>query len=563
MVGTLLLVPYATIHLEYRLALRLQAIGLLATLLLAGALTLTGRQPAAGKVRPGNPLRLALLVYLAAMALGTVVALVLGNSSTALAGQLLSLAFLPLAAIVGWRLGKGRWSLLVLTLPLATVVAVLFHLVRWLIDVVQGKTVLRLFFDNTVSVSEIAPMALLLALAGAASPQRWQRAVALASVPLLCLYIVGAATRGVWLITIPAVLIYWFLAGLRHPRSRRALWVLVGLTAFAGAVVGAIHHKLSRPTHRLMSPRYLDNQQPEWSKTAGKTLVRAGHPPRPITSRVPLAGPGAYRLSAQFRGGRSGIAIIAMRLLNDDGKRIGSMRLLADPSTRWKRVESIASIPPATESAQVWLFTGEGAEGGWKIDDLHIDRLSGSWATPLLAQGAHLGRRLRSIAELLSGSGDSADHALHFRFEESRELLRRVRDATPTRKLLGHGLGARFSLPKVAPAAKRTGPRGAPQNYIHNYYLFLLYKLGFLGTALILLSFILVVACALRATVSSSPGPRRAFLAAATAALVAYSVLALASPVFLDFRLTPFWGLLSAAIAGAMLETAENGDETS
>ena len=557
---TLILVPYATVHLEYQLALRLQALGILSALLAALVVSFrAASQSSAQRPHPAPLLRLALLLYLSAVVLGTVVALLRGNSTTNLAGQLLALTFLPLAALVGWRLGAGRWRQLVATLPLAVVVAVVLHLIRWLIDVAHGKTVLRLFFGNAVSVSELALLALLLSFAAASSPRRWQRVVALSSIPLLCVYIVGAATRGVWLVVLPMVALYWLLAGLRGVRSRQALWTVVGLAVLAVALFSALAYRISHPTDRLMDPSYVLLQKPHQMTAAGKPLWRAGRQPRRLTRRFPLAGPGSYRVSARIRGGREGLAVVAVRLINEKGKPIDAIRLQAYPHEQWRYLETIASIPPASVQAQAWLVTKPGSVGNWRIDDLRVDRLGPSWATPLLNQSIHLGRRLRTIADILPGDREPADPSVQFRFAESRELLHRVREASLGRQLFGHGLGATFSLANIAPAAKRAGQQGAPQNYIHNYYSFLLYKLGILGMALVLLSLGLVVTCALRATLRTAAGPRRAFLAATTASLVGYSVLALSTPVFVDFRLTPIWGLLIAALAGALSDSQDAG----
>ncbi len=560
LVAALVLVPYATIHLEYTLALRLQALALLGTLLVVGSLTFPRREPAATRVRPAGLLRLALLLYAAAVILGTVVGLASGSSTVSLAGQLLSLLFVPLAAVVGWRLGQGRWSLLVLALPLATVVAIVLHLGRWLIRALEGKLVLRLFFQNTVSINEIAPIALLLVLALAASSHRWQRAVALSSIPLLGVYIVGSASRSVWLIVGPTVLIYWLLAGARRAPGQRALWILVALLALVGCALAALQYPLSRPQRDLGVEQYLLPPPPKWVDLEDKTQWRAVDPPRPLTRPFSLNEPGAYRLRARIRGGQQGGALIALKFSDEAGTEIGLLKLRTGPLERWRKVQIIGATPRGTTNARVWVYVEEGAEGNWSIDGMEIHKLGSVWTTPFLAQGANLDRRFRSLGALLPGSEATTDHSLRFRFKESEELLRRVRDATPWRKLLGHGLGAKFSMTEIDPSATRSGPRGSPQNYIHNYYLFLLFKLGILGSLLTLAALLLVVAYTLRATLVAPLGPRRSFLAAATAILIGYSALALPTPVFLDFRLTPLWGLLVAAIAGAALEDRRSRD---
>jgi O-antigen ligase len=88
-------------------------------------------------------------------------------------------------------------------------------------------------------------------------------------------------------------------------------------------------------------------------------------------------------------------------------------------------------------------------------------------------------------------------------------------------------------------------------NYIHNLYLFLLFKLGLIGTVAVLAALALWIGWAIRSTLRLPHGERRAFLAATAAIWIGYCVWALTSPELIDFSMAPLFGLLVAASADA------------
>jgi O-antigen ligase len=141
-----------------------------------------------------------------------------------------------------------------------------------------------------------------------------------------------------------------------------------------------------------------------------------------------------------------------------------------------------------------------------------------------------------SLGRLLTGR---VDRSVSLRLAESRSLLARLRTSGWPSRLFGHGLGATFD------AGRGTGDS---TNYVHNFYLFLLFKLGLVGTVLVLAAFALWCRYLLVALLARRAGtPARVRLAAALAAWLAYLLWSVSSPEILDFRIAPLWGLLLAA----------------
>jgi hypothetical protein len=565
LVAVVVLAPYATIRLEYRTALQVQALTILGAIVVALAVgllrsrpwrsTASGVSPAETVLAPGllpsKPIRTGLAFYGLAALVGAAVGLASGNSAVLLAGQVLSLSLLPLAAWAGSSLRRDSAALLVLVFPVTICLAASAHFGHWAFEVAHGHPVQRLFFSNTVSVSDLALVALLLALAAAADSRPAIRRGAVFVTVLIALYIIGSGTRSVWLILPLAVLLYRVLAGPGNAGSRSAMKAL-GLLAIIG-VLAAIGFHLW--LDRLERPPLLTDEDFIAAATAPRTDAdklawSAGQSARQLTRPVPVDRSGSYRLSAVVRGGQRGAAVVVLRFFNAEGVRVGSLRLRAPALDRARRLETLGASPTTARTAMIWLITEQGAVGSWEIEGLRCHRLGPRRLAPLLTQASAMEHRLASIASLWPSRQPLTDRSISFRFAEARELSRRLRRAPLLRQLFGHGLGATFRLPDTEPAAKRTGPRGSPQNYIHNYYLFLLFKLGWLGTALMLSALGLWSWHTFRCAWKAAPGPRREFLAAASVSWVAYLLLGLSMPTFLDFRLTPIWGLLLAAIAG-------------
>jgi hypothetical protein len=151
----------------------------------------------------------------------------------------------------------------------------------------------------------------------------------------------------------------------------------------------------------------------------------------------------------------------------------------------------------------------------------------------------------------------AGDASIAFRVREMSAVLAAIRAGSWTTWIFGHGLGATFALDTIGYDNRGNIVRFNRPNYIHNFYLFLPFKLGALGTFAVLSALALFVAAAVRGARRQPPGsPERRFLAAVAAAWVTYLAWSAAAPEILDFRLAPFWGVvvaLTASVAGADL----------
>jgi hypothetical protein len=160
--------------------------------------------------------------------------------------------------------------------------------------------------------------------------------------------------------------------------------------------------------------------------------------------------------------------------------------------------------------------------------------------------------RARTLTQLVGGGvSQHPDDSLVYRAEETRFLLETFRAAPLPAKVFGHGLGFTFASKNLGVDEADHLAFGHVTNYIHNYYVFLLVKLGLFGGVAVVLTLALWTAWSLRAALACSHEPAKTFLLAATAAWTAGLVWSLACPEIVDFRMAPLWGYLLAASADA------------
>jgi hypothetical protein len=545
---SLVLIPYGTLGLSFRTALYVQAAAILAVVSIAGLLGLAlGGRPWSR----GLPLRLGLglALYGGAAGLAAAVGLAAGNSPELVSGQLLSMGLLPLAGVAGLTLDPPRtWRAFGTGALAAAAAAAAFHLAAWALAAGRGRPALRLFLDNSVSLSGLALIALMLGLAAARGRDARIRALAWGGLALLALYLLGAAVRGLWIAALPSLGAFVALKGAGAPRARAATATGVALLVLL-ALVWWCHRWLARERPDLLAG---GRQQAavdhfEW------TAADPSQPGEGILARVagpaPVPGRGTYRLSARVGGGATGTGLVAIRWRNGWGDPLGIVALSARPFARMRRLEAVSSPPAGTATAELVVGARGGSTGSWSLAGPRLEFLGPSLPTVLVAQAAYLDMRLRSLAALVSAPGSPPDVSVASRMSETRVVLGLFAAASWPRRLLGHGLGATFR-PEGAPVAPAPGERG-DQNYVHNFYAFLLWKLGLVGTALVAAALGLWLAMLVAWARGAPAGPRRSFLAAASGAWVGCLALAVSSPEILNFRVAPVLGLLLAAAAGA------------
>jgi hypothetical protein len=565
--------PYATTALPFRQALFAQAAviaAIVAALLAVGLAT-----PGAG-ARLRRTLRwpaVAAALYLASAVLGAVVGVAHGNPLLLVAGQFLSMALLPAGFVaVAALAGDRRLAACAAGLCTAVVVASLLHLVHWLRVAVGGGLESRLLFANNVSVVGPALAALLLSLAALIAGERRVRWAAAAGAVLIAAYVVGSGVRGLWLATPVGVGGLLLLSpGLRRGlrgslRRRRGWWVsvaavgLVALAATAGWLALARPSLLasadplalaagSRPGLAAAVPPAGGEAVLSWEPTAEQRGWALGAP-------FAVSRPGTYRLRVELAGaGGGGGGGVAVQWLDAAGRKLGETAAVAGTGG-WRRVDAYGSAGAAVRGGRLIVRGGVGGgegggEGGgrWFVRRVEVVRIGPSWLAAPLGQLAVSLHRLRSLTVLWDADRAASYPSLDSRLRESRRLLELFGDGNRLQQLFGRGLGAvyRFDTFGYDDLGRRR-PVGEV-NYIHNFYLFLLFKLGLVGAVLVLAALAIWGATAVKAARALPPGLARSLAAAVAAGWLAYCLWSASSAAILEFRIAPLWGFLLAALA--------------
>ncbi len=556
--AAIVLVPYATVNMQFRRALVAQAVailGLVALLAASGFLNGKLRQ----RLLHGPSLGLGALFWATAAGMGGLMGLLSGNGTTQVLGQVLSLSLLPLGFLAGrWSSGNRRsWEAFQKALIFAVLAASLVHLVHWLLATISGPAPQRLFFANGVSVAGAAPLALLLLVGAGEQVFRspWLRRGA---VLLITVYLLGSSVRGAWLAVAFGLFSLAILRWRYRPAAVRRWLVVAMLLAAALAGFLKLTQWLDEPRPSILpdtNPVALNLLQ---SSGSGFRVLPEDHP-EPLLSwnhdlyrkswiLAPFHLPTdrTYRLRGWIRGGTHGKGFLELIWLDQEGVKVGAITVAAWPSEDWLIIETIGRAPAGTSTAELVVTGVAETKGTWSLRRLELHDLGPAYLSPWLRQGTYLAGRLGSLAQPLKG-GDSDQHqnSVRFRIAESRRLITDLQSSGFSQLLLGHGLGATVHVD------------GEEKNYIHNFYLFLLFKLGWIGTLLVAASLYLWLRALFRGIAGSrahsnhsalqrNTSPERRFCAAALAAWFAYLLWSFSSPEILDFRLAPLWGLLLA-----------------
>jgi hypothetical protein len=251
----------------------------------------------------------------------------------------------------------------------------------------------------------------------------------------------------------------------------------------------------------------------------------------------------------------AGLAAIAAMLLLILGSGIRSLWLVTGPSlvvvvATSRRLRTLASLRNLRRLGVVAALLA-GALAAYALVLPHPTDQIQDLLTRLKKEALAALTRFPSEPGRNRHRGFMADESIAYRVYETKALATVFVRATPTVKLFGRGLGFTFTSKDVGLDEQDNPAPLHPTNYIHNFYLFLLIKLGFLGGAAGLVSLTLFTAWTVRAARAVLRQPQRTFLIAASAVWIAGLVWNLSSPEFLDFRMAPLWGLLLAACVNA------------
>lgn len=556
--AAIVLVPYATVGLPHRLSLYGQAASILVVVLaiLTAGLLHGGWRPRL-LAYPRRPL-VAAALYSGAALLGAAVGLARGNGVELVSGQLLSMGLLPLglaAAVVAPAPAPLRACSRGIAGAVAA--AATAHLLHWILSAARGSPPERLFFAGRISASGPTLAGALFLLALTASPAPLRRRVAWAGLGLTSLYVLGSGIRGLWL----AVLIGAGILFVLSPRLRGREGAAPKLAAVAAvAAIGLLSVSLwrERPRHDLMPSSDLETLA---------TAARAGLLLSPVEgegdrilswARTPeqrgwvisppflLPGPGTYRLRAVVRGGGTGGAWVGLQWMGEEGERRGELQARARPARRrWLRVEAYGAPAPGTHRARVVVGCSPDSSGQWSLRRVEVVRLGPSALAPFLTQLSYLEQRTASLVRPTA----LGDRSLTLRRRETMRLAELFGQSPWLLKLFGQGLGAVFPLEGFGFDDQGRLRPISEANYVHNFYMFLLYKLGAVGSALVLIALAIWTACLVHGARGLRSEPReRAVAAALAAAWIAYCLWSVASPAILDFRVSPLLGLLLGSV---------------
>lgn len=570
----IVLSPYLTTTLPHRRALVVQA-GLILLFTAVAAVVAAASKTSWRRVLAAPAgVRLGMLLYAGTAIVAATVGLLRGNETGLVAGQLLSMGLLPLgfvaaaAAPAPLRTAAFAWSL-----AGAAGCAALIHFGHWGFMLHQGQQLMRLYMGNSVSLTGVSLLALLVAVGLAAATTGIHRRIATLLAGLVALFIVGSGTRSLWIATVLGLgLLAVAVRAWRTLAHRRTRRILAVVSASAAATAAGVWLWWHWPRPNLL-PDADTMAAPFWRTVRGAVVGtadlssgqavtlswRAGVPDKVFALTQPLRLPGRrlYRISGWLRTdgtgmGRLGVAVLA------------SPRPVCD----W-HVPGLAAADGWTEihhafgldgDLMIYLVAGTGgdATGTWSLANVRVEDVGPAFLALAARQLEYLAGRFRTTVDVLEEGPEAGDENAAFRLKETLAVWRQFTAASPATVLFGHGLGARYQF--GAWGWSDTGQRVFVDqpNYIHNFYAFLLFKTGVVGTAAVMSALILWLA-ALRRAQQTATAPRERHLAAAGfAALAAYAVWSLVCPEILDFRVAPLWGF----VLGSSLEQLTSARET-
>jgi hypothetical protein len=541
--AALVLVPFMTTYASFRDSLIIQA-ALVVVISLVLALLVALRRGECLLSLGARPrlILAAVVAYAAASILGGLMGVLFGNHPRMVLGQLLSLAMFPATAAIGLAApDQGLRNGVVRGLLVALLIGSSLQMAWWLWAGVVEADAQRLFLPNAVSVTGPALLGLLLAIAWTRQPRPGDRGIAWAALIVLSLLILGSALRSLWVLTPLAVVA--LLAGYRGV-SRS----FVAATALAGVTLG-----LAAPTAVVLAQRALETPQRNLLANplevpTGEDLTEAHNPLRGVLTTRPVAvRGGGYLVAVRAQGiGKGALEVgVSWRDCSDQLIEQVSYSIEADGRLRTTR---LLLVPPKDACLVALQLTAHSrVTARWRLYSLHLVPLGSSQIVRVLEELSTSWHRLRQLFIAVADQDLDADPSLSFRWQESRAVSDALATGGWLRWLLGHGLGATVALDIDGFDSSGRLVHYGDVNYIHNFYLFLLFKLGVVGGALALGAILACTIWTVRAARAAHADSERAFLCATAVAWITYLVWSVTSPEILDFRMAPVWGLILAA----------------
>jgi hypothetical protein len=212
-------------------------------------------------------------------------------------------------------------------------------------------------------------------------------------------------------------------------------------------------------------------------------------------------------------------------------------------------------VPDNARVVSVAVRIDEGTTCSLRLRRLDLKKYRTWVPAAIHRQLLFLGRRFS--AQFDAGRTENLMHvaSLDFRIRETKRLLSVFVESPLSARVFGHGLGARYRF-----QARGSGSLGrqtviTDPNYIHNFYAFLLFKLGVVGTLIVLCSFGAWLGWAVHRLRGILTQYGACLVSAYIAIWVAYLAWGLFCPELIDFRVAPVVGFLIAAVGTLEVES--------
>ena len=552
-VAAVVLMPFLTVGFSFRMSLIVQAAGILAVTC-ATLWPLTGADVRRRLVQETpRSVTGGIAAVTAAGLLGTVVGLVRGNDPVLVAGQALAMGLLPLAALGGLGHWTGpntarQWrNGLMAGVTAGCSIQLLWGL--WRLIVTGDPT--RLFLPNSVSVIGSSLMGLCFAAALLDDSDVRLRRSAWVTVLAVGAVILGSSLRSLWILApVALVAVFVFRDGFRGRRAPAALASIVIVAVTAAGTVKALEAWAARERADVLEMDVCSLFHRAGKCDSGVLIYRPERTRRRhFGSAVTLPRAGAWQVRVHGHGDGLGAAVIALRFLDASGAEIGriSVPVRAGVNVDWR--VGIGAPDNGWKSAEIRLSRWEGSSGTWRIEAIECSPVSTALAARFAAKALAIEERIAGVVRVVRAGRFEGDSTLGFRWYESVRVFEEITRGSSSELLFGHGLGATVILDVDGFDNRGHWVHFDEVNYIHDWYLFLLFKLGIVGSILVLGAVGTWIVWTVRFLL-----PRdRAFGAAAVVAWLVYCVWSLTSPEILDFRMAPLWGWL-VSVSAALRE---------
>lgn len=533
----MVLIPYATVTLSFRTALWAQGGTIVALVGVFGLLALPTLPRRWQRVPAG--IRIGLAAYSLAAVWGCVVGLWNDNPLGYVASQGASMLLLPaaFAAFLGGRdvltptafvTGMGVAAAIALAVHLGALLGV-GHLLP-----PPGEQV-RLALRNEVAIGGPAVLGYLSVLGWWWSTRR---PVAMVAVVGLVTLVLGTMSRGAWLAALVGTVAWAIATGAATLRA--VAWFAVGLT-FALAVLALTAGRIAARDEVRLVPQLATVEAADGAPDRERTyaLSAEGDPEKwvPLVAELETSARG-LDVDLWLRGPRGSNAVLEVEGFDGTGDSPCGRFTTTQPGRgAWERILLVKLLPCRAVSLDLSVFTSAGT---WLVSAPVLRPHRGLLSTWVSAVWARVASAVTPGRTLL-GDGNIA-----YRLREWKAVRSVWCEASTLRILTGHGLGAVFSFTNSAWDSKGQRTTLPTASYIHNYYVFLGFKLGVAGIVALLGLISIGQSLFLQRVHPDATADERWLAPAVAAALVGYSVWSITSPELLDFRVAP---VLGAAIA--------------